>query len=49
LPASHIGLRFIVRDDQFDRATIHATGLVDAINSHLDADQRGFATGGSRA
>ena len=49
LAAAHVGLGLVIGDDQFDRATVHATRVVDPLDRHLGADQRGLAAGRARA
>ena len=41
--ASGIGLRLVVGDDQLDRPAEDAAGLVDAVDRHLQPDQRRLA------
>src|SRR5262249_48792847 len=45
--APDVGLGLVVRHDQLDWPTVDAAGLVDAIDRHLHADQRGLAAGGA--
>ena len=40
-----IGLRLVVGHDQLDRAAANAAHLVDAVDRHLHADERGLAAG----
>ena len=49
LAAADVGLGFVVRDHQLDRPAVDAAGLVDAVDRHLHADQRGLAAGGACA
>ena len=49
LAAADVGLGFVVGDDELDRPAVDAARLVDAVDRHLDADQRGLAAGGAGA
>ena len=49
LAAADVGLGFVVGDDQLDRPAVDAARLVDAVDRHLHADQRGLAAGGAGA
>ena len=49
LAASDVGLGFVVRHHDLDRPAVDAAGLVDAVDRHLHADQRGLAAGRARA
>ena len=49
LAAADVGLELVVRDHDLDRPAVDAAGLVDAVDRHLQADQRGLAAGGGRA
>ncbi len=49
LAAADVGLGLVVGDDELDRPAIDAARLVDAVDGHLHADQRGLAAGGGRA
>ena len=49
LAAADVGLRLVVGDDQLDRPAVDAARLVDAVDRHLHADQRGLAAGRRRA
>ena len=43
------GFELVVGDDQLDRPAVDAARLVDAVDRHLGADQRGLAAGGGGA
>ena len=49
LAAADVGLGLVVGDHDLDRPAVDAAGLVDAVDRHLQADQRGLAAGGARA
>ena len=49
LAAPDVGLGLVVGDDQLDRPAVDAARLVDAVDRHLGADQRGLAAGGGGA
>ncbi len=48
LAARNVGLGLVVRDHDLDRPAVDATVLVDAVDRHLQADQRGFSAERSR-
>src|SRR6266508_3645934 len=45
LAAAHVWLRLVVGNHQLDGATVDAARLVDPLDGHLGADQRGLAAG----
>src|SRR6266850_7046350 len=45
LATAHVGLRLVVGDDQLDGPAIDATRMIDTLDGHLGADQRGLAAG----
>src|SRR5262249_44734485 len=49
LAAADIGLGLVVNSHDLDRPTVDAAVLVDAVDSHLQADQRGLAAKRARA
>src|SRR5262249_20034091 len=49
LAPADVGLRLVIGDQELDRPTVDAAALVDAVDRHLDADQRGLAARGRRA
>ena len=49
LAAADVGLRLVVGDHDLDRPAVDAARLVDAVDRHLQADQRGLAAGRARA
>src|SRR5207344_3361099 len=49
LATPDVRLGFVIGDDELDGTAVDAAGLVDAIDRHLRADQRGLAAGGGTA